>query len=79
MTFYQGNQPGQIPGIPVQPYYWWEAAGLFMTLIERWSITGNDSLNDIITQGIQFQVGDDKNFEPVNQTKDLVCTLLICA
>lgn len=54
------------------PYYWWEAGGLFGTLIQRWSITGNSSLNNMISQAIQFQVGQDKNFEPANQTKDLV-------
>jgi mannan endo-1,6-alpha-mannosidase len=71
MSFYHGNEPGGIPGIPDGPYYWWEAGGLFGTLIQRWSITGNDTLNDIITQGMQFQVGSGDDFQPLNQTKDL--------
>ena len=40
-------------------------------LIQRWSITGNDSLNEMISQAIQWQVGDAKDFTPNNQSKDL--------
>lgn len=29
MTYYQGNQSGQIPGILPGPYYWWEAGAMF--------------------------------------------------
>ena len=41
-------------------------------LIQRWALTGNDSYNDLITQAILHQVGDNKDFTPANQTADLV-------
>ena len=40
-------------------------------LIQRWSITGNDTLNDLITQAMLWQVGDNKDFTPKNQSVDL--------
>ena len=41
-------------------------------LIQRWALTGNDSYNDIITQAMMHQVGDNADFTPQNQTVDLV-------
>ncbi|MCJ1448028.1 MAG: hydrolase 76 protein [Stictis urceolatum] len=70
-TFYPGDKPGQIPGLLVQPYYWWECGAMFGLLIQRWSITGNDTYNDAIKEGTLFQVGEDEDFKPKNQTADL--------
>jgi mannan endo-1,6-alpha-mannosidase len=89
-AFYIGDQPGQIPGLLVDPYYWyltflnlslciktnlfrWECGGFMGLMIQRWSITGNDSYNKIITQAIQHQVGGSADFAPANQSFDLVC------
>jgi mannan endo-1,6-alpha-mannosidase len=72
MSFYHGNEPGHTPGTFDSIYYWWEAGALFGLLIQRWSITGNSSLNDLVIQGMQFQVGPAQNYEPQNQTSDLV-------
>lgn len=41
-------------------------------MIQRWSATGNDSYNDIITEAMLHQVGDNLDFTPNNQTQDLV-------
>jgi mannan endo-1,6-alpha-mannosidase len=68
MSFYTGDQPGGTPGLLPEPYYWWEAGAMFMTLIEYWSLTGDAQFNDKITTAIQFQVGPEVNFEPPNQT-----------
>jgi len=72
MKFYVGNQPGQTPGLLTDGFYWWEAGAMFGLLIDYWNLTGDAQYNDIVMQALQFQVGQDNNYMPVNQTKDLV-------
>jgi mannan endo-1,6-alpha-mannosidase len=50
---------------------------MFGLLIQRWSITGNDSYNDAVTKGTLFQVGDNQDFKPKNRTADLVCGTIL--
>ena len=71
MSYYKGNETGQIPGLLPLPYYWWEAGAMFGLLIEYWYLTGDATYNDVVTQALLFQVGND-DFMPTNQTKDLV-------
>lgn len=40
-------------------------------LINYWNLTGDTSYNDLVYQAMLFQVGDDNNYMPANQTKDL--------
>lgn len=68
LDYYKGNQYGGTPGMFVDPYYWWEAGVAWSALIDRWAFTGNDTLNDMIVDAMQFQVGKDKDFKPSNQT-----------
>ncbi|OJD36289.1 glycoside hydrolase family 76 protein [Diplodia corticola] len=70
MRSYTGNQTGQIPGYLPQPYYWWEAGSMFMTMVEYWYSTGDATYNDVTSQALLFQVGENKDFMPTNQTKD---------
>ncbi|KAF2091740.1 glycoside hydrolase family 76 protein [Saccharata proteae CBS 121410] len=70
MSYYIGNQTGQIPGELPPPYYWWEAGAMFMTLIEYWFYTGDDSYNHVVTQALLFQTGQNDDYMPANQTKD---------
>lgn len=74
MKSYTGNQTGQIPGYLPQPYYWWEAGSMFMTLVEYWYYTGDTTYNDVTTQALLFQVGENKDYMPANQTRDEVCS-----
>ena len=69
--FYTGNNTGDVPGNLPAPYYWWEAGAMFGTLVDYWYYTGDDTYNEITTQALQFQVGNDKDYEPTNQTKTL--------
>ncbi|EAA30434.1 hypothetical protein GE21DRAFT_10541 [Neurospora crassa] len=78
MKFYNGNQSGQIPGILPGPpsdgkgdYYWWEGGALMGTMIDYWHLTGDTTYNDVITQGILHQVGDNRDFQPLNFTASL--------
>ncbi|KFY13731.1 hypothetical protein V492_03064 [Pseudogymnoascus sp. VKM F-4246] len=76
MSYYTGNQSGEfnIPGLLEQPpsgYYWWQAGAMWNTMIDYWHITGDTSYNEATSQALLFQVGDDQDFKPANQTKAL--------
>lgn len=71
LTYYNGTKYGYAPGILTNPYYWWEAGAMFGIMIHFWHLTGNDSLNQLVMDGLLWQKGDQNNFEPANQTKDL--------
>src|SRR5258708_6120302 len=68
MSYYSGNQTGQVPGLLPGPcdslacYYWWEAGAMFGSLINYWQYTGDDSYNPVVIQALQFQIGPDENF-----------------
>ena len=36
MKYYTGNRTGDNPGNLPEPYYWWEAGGMFGTMVEYW-------------------------------------------
>ncbi|EAW12358.1 glycoside hydrolase family 76 protein [Aspergillus clavatus NRRL 1] len=67
VSFYTGNETGDVPGNLPEPYYWWEAGAFFGTLINYWRYTGNDTYNDITTEAILQQAGAIGNFMPANQ------------
>ena len=71
LTYYVGNQSGQVPGLLPPPYYWWEAGAMFGSLLDYWYYTGDSTYNDITEQALLFQVGPDNNYEPTNRTQDL--------
>ncbi|PQE33159.1 glycosyl hydrolase family 76 protein [Rutstroemia sp. NJR-2017a WRK4] len=70
VSYYHGNESGQVPGLLPPPYFWWEGGGMFMTLIDYWRYTGDTTYNSIISQALLFQAGDEADYMPVNQTKD---------
>ncbi|CAK4007101.1 mannan endo-1,6-alpha-mannosidase [Lecanosticta acicola] len=69
VAFYPGDQPGGIPGLLGDPYYWWEAGGMFGSLIDYWYYTGDDQYNNITTQALVFQLSSTYNYMPPNQSK----------
>ncbi|KAJ5894951.1 Six-hairpin glycosidase [Penicillium taxi] len=69
MTYYTGMNPGDNPGNLPDPYYWWEAGAMFNSLIDYWYFTGDDTWNNITTQGLLWQAGPNAAFMPNNQTK----------
>ncbi|KAH6645836.1 family 76 glycoside hydrolase [Truncatella angustata] len=68
MTFYNGNQPGNTPGLLPQPYYWWEAGAMMGSLVDYWYYTGDTTYNQITTDALLFQVGPYNDYMPPNQT-----------
>ncbi|SMQ45687.1 unnamed protein product [Zymoseptoria tritici ST99CH_3D7] len=71
VDWYSGNETGQSPGMLPDPYYWWAAGAMFGSLIDYWYYTGDDTYNEITTQGITFQVGPNRDFMEPNHTKSL--------
>ncbi|KAJ1329285.1 mannan endo-1,6-alpha-mannosidase [Microdochium nivale] len=69
--FYTGNNTGDVPGNLPDPYFWWEAGAMFGTLVDYWFYTGDDSYNEMTKQALLHQVGKDRDFMPVNQTRTL--------
>jgi mannan endo-1,6-alpha-mannosidase len=55
VSWYSGNETGQSPGMLPDPYYWWAAGAMFGSLIDYWYYTGDDTYNEITTQGVLFQ------------------------
>ena len=78
MQFYKGNESGQIPGILPGPptehkgdYYWWEGGAFMGTYIDYWHLTGDDTYNELVTEGMLHQVGGGKDYMPANHTASL--------
>ncbi|WPH01799.1 mannan endo-1,6-alpha-mannosidase dcw1 [Acrodontium crateriforme] len=63
--------PGTSPGVFAEKYYWWEAGLAFDSLVNYWSLTGDDEYVEITQQALLFQVGPQDNYMPTNQTKSL--------
>ncbi|KAK3386060.1 glycosyl hydrolase family 76-domain-containing protein [Podospora didyma] len=75
MTYYKGNQTGKIPGLLPGPptskqgdYWWWQGGALMATFVDYWKLTGDNSYNQVVTEGLLWQAGEDGDFQPLNQT-----------
>ncbi|KAF4976220.1 hypothetical protein FZEAL_7083 [Fusarium zealandicum] len=69
VDMYHGDEPGQTPGLLPEPYYWWYAGAMLGTLVDYWAYTGDDQYVDITKQALLFQVGNDNDYMPINQTR----------
>ncbi|KAK2794610.1 hypothetical protein FQN51_000779 [Onygenales sp. PD_10] len=69
MKYYNGNEPGQAPGVLNQPYYWGQGAILFNALVDYWHYTEDSTYNKIVKQALLHQVGQDNDFMPANQSR----------
>ena len=70
MQWYTGNLTGQVPGLlPFPPYYWWEGGSVMGALMDYYYYTGDDTYNDVVTQGMLFQASPTRDFMPANQTR----------
>jgi hypothetical protein len=60
-----GDHTKVISGIPglltYPPYYWWEAGAMFGQLIDYWYYTNDSTYNNMVRDGILFQIGDQMN------------------
>ncbi|PWY76032.1 glycosyl hydrolase [Aspergillus sclerotioniger CBS 115572] len=69
VSFYTGNNTGDVPGNLPDPYYWWEAGAFFGTLVNYWAYTGDTAYNNLTAEAILHQVGLNRDFMPANQTR----------
>lgn len=70
MTYYHGNETGQIPG--AFPTKWWEGSALFMALLQYWYYTGDSTYNNELSAGLEWQSGSQGNYMPSNYSAYLV-------
>lgn len=71
LTYYTGDEPGDVAGNLPDPYFWWECGAMMGTLIDYWYYTGDEEYNELVTQALMHQAGPEKNYEPLNQTSAL--------
>ncbi|RDL41568.1 Mannan endo-1,6-alpha-mannosidase [Venustampulla echinocandica] len=72
VSYYHGNQRGKTVGLlDSPPYYFWESGAMFDTLIQYWHLTGDNQYNDIVSQGLQAQIGPNENYMPTNQSASI--------
>ncbi|KAM7184094.1 glycosyl hydrolase [Rhypophila sp. PSN 637] len=78
IALYEGNKPGKIPGIlpgpPVDssgPYYWWQAGAFMSTYLDYYRLTGDDTYNEIVAEGLIWQTGPNYDYLPPNQTASI--------
>lgn len=77
MSYYQGDQPGKIPGIlpgppPGGDYYWWQGGALWGSMVDYWHATGDATWNDVAQASLVFQAGAPGNsYMPENWTLSL--------
>lgn len=77
MSYYKGNETGMPQGLLSEPYYWWLAGAMFGQMVEYWFYTGDDTYNEVVTQGMLAQVGPYNDFMPPNQTLTEVSSFLV--
>lgn len=71
MQFYKENQTEGIPGKLTDT--WYVAGSMFMTLIQYWDVSGDDSQNKIVSHDLMFQSGENYDFFSHNVSQWLVC------
>ncbi|KAI6782568.1 uncharacterized protein J7T54_003580 [Emericellopsis cladophorae] len=68
LSFYKGDEPGHVPGLPPQQYFWWIGGAMMGALVEYWYYTKDDSYVETTKRGLLFQVGKYDDYMPDNQT-----------
>ncbi|KAJ2901677.1 cell wall glycosyl hydrolase [Zalerion maritima] len=71
LKYYTGNNTGDVPGNLPDPYFWWEAGAMFGTMVDYWHMTGDSTYNEVTTQALLHQTGNDDDYMPKNQTRTL--------
>lgn len=69
-NYYEGTTYGGAVGMFVTPYYWWNAGEAFGGLLDYYTFcdSSNDTLKELIYDGMYAQTGDNYDYIPTNQT-----------
>lgn len=68
LDYYEGNTYGGVIGMFTWPYYWWEAGGAWGSMIDYSYYMEDDTYVDLIKTALTYQVGEDYNYIPLNQS-----------
>ncbi|CDK25426.1 unnamed protein product [Kuraishia capsulata CBS 1993] len=68
MDYYWGFDSGGTIGMFTNPYYWWEAGGAWGSMLEYSFLLENDTWHDTIMTAMLYQVGDNWDYIPLNQS-----------
>ncbi|EEQ38762.1 Mannan endo-1,6-alpha-mannosidase DCW1 [Clavispora lusitaniae] len=68
LDYYEGTKYGGTIGMFSAPYYWWESGGAWGSMLEYTIYMENDTYTDLIKEALLYQVGDDFNYIPLNQS-----------
>ena len=77
ISFYKGNETGQTPGLLPEKrmgtdgYYWYQSGAFMGSFVDYWQLTGDKTYNNLVTEGIEWQVGKGKDFMPANNTASI--------
>ena len=69
LQYYTGYRPGDVPVNLPDPYYWWEAGAMLGAMVDYWYYTGDTTFNANVTEALLAQVGANRDYMPINQTK----------
>lgn len=69
MSFYSSRDDSNIPGKLDGTF--WEGGALFSIMIQYWYLTGDDSNNAAVSEGMYHQRGGDNNYMPANYSSYL--------
>lgn len=70
MQFYEKNQTEGIPGKLTDT--WYIAGSMFMTLIQYWHASKDDSYNKVVSHDLMFQSGENYDYFSSNYSQWLV-------
>lgn len=70
MEFYNKNQTEGIPGKLTGT--WYVAGAMFMTVIQYWQASGDDTYNSVVSRDLMFQSGENYDFFSGNYSQWLV-------
>ncbi|KAH7371593.1 glycoside hydrolase [Pyrenochaeta sp. MPI-SDFR-AT-0127] len=59
------------PGLFSKDYFWWESGAVFHGLVEYSHLTGDSQYDALVSEALQWQIGEYDAYMPVNQTKSL--------
>ncbi|EGW33609.1 uncharacterized protein SPAPADRAFT_60943 [Spathaspora passalidarum NRRL Y-27907] len=69
-NYYEGLKYGGVVGMFAPPNYWWNAGEAFGGLVDYYTFCdpNNDTLKDLIFNGMYHQAGENYNYVPSNQS-----------
>ncbi len=68
MDYYNGLDYGQTIGKFVYPYYWWQSGAAWGSILDYSFYMKNNTFDKILNQALLFQVGDNWDYMPANET-----------